>query len=300
VSIDEVVARIDEWRGRAVTVRPLPGGITNTNYRVDVDGEAFVVRIPGVGTDLLGIDRENERHSAEIAAQLGLGPRVAHHLADLQVMVCTFVDGRSPSIADLRGPGMPTRLARTVRQLHAGPRFRADFSMLRLIDAYLARAETLGARLFPDVGDRRRMVARIGAALAVRPAFTVPCHNDLLPENWIDDGQRLWILDYEYSGNNDSTFELGNLCQELVYDDERITELCAAYFGMARPDQLARVRLQMIVSDVGWALWAALQAVLSGIDFDFWRYGTERWARAAVKLDSPAFGAWLDAVRRPG
>ncbi len=110
---------------------------------------------------------------------------------------------------------------------------------------------------------------------------TVPCHNDLLAENYLDDGAWLWLVDWEYSGNNDPAFELGNTCQELGFDDDQVAELCAAYFGAASPALLARMRLQMIMSDVGWTLWAAIQARISTIDYDFAGWAEERWARAA-------------------
>jgi thiamine kinase-like enzyme len=201
-----------------------------------------------------------------------------------------------PTREDLQGPGQPTRLGRAIRRLHDGPRFRGDVSMLRLAEAYVAAAEARAIPLYPDVAPRRAALRRIECALEARPWPTAPCHNDLLPENWIDDGRRLWIVDYEYSGNNDPAFELGNLCQELLYDDARLAELCLAYFGTVSPGRLARIRLHTIVSDVGWALWAALQAAISQIPFDFRRYGSERWARAVAKLDAPEFGAWLDAL----
>ena len=122
---------------------------------------------------------------------------------------------------------------------------------------------------------------------------TVPCHNDLLAANYLDDGERLWVVDYEYSGNADPTFELGNTCQELGWDDARIEALCAAYFGHASEVLLARMRLQMIMSDVGWTLWAAIQAAVSTIDYDFWGWAEERWARAAGAVDGPDLGRWL-------
>ena len=138
-------------------------------------------------------------------------------------------------------------------------------------------------------GYRERLPAipRIEAALAVHPLPTVPCHNDLLAENYLDDGERLWIVDYEYSGNNDPTFELGNTCQELGFDDAQVRELCAAYFGEATPALLARMRLQMIMSDVGWTLWAAIQA----------RISTDRLR--LLGLGRGALGASVVGARRP-
>ena len=137
------------------------------------------------------------------------------------------------------------------------------------------------------------LIPRIEAALAAYPLPTVPCHNDLLAENYLDDGDRLWIVDYEYSGNNDPAFELGNTAQELGFDGARQAELCAAYFGEATTALLARMRLQMIMSDVGWTLWAAIQARISPIDYDFTGWAEERWGRAEAAIDHPDFGGSL-------
>lgn len=300
VAIDQVIARIAAWRGRAVTVRPLPNGITNTNYRVDVDGTAFVVRIPGAATGLLGIDRASEHHASVIAAGLGLGPRVVHHLPELDVMVCEFIHGRTLTVADFQAPGMPARVAGVIRRLHGGPPFRTGFDMLRLLDGYLALATARGLRVPPDLQARLPALRRIEAALRARPAAPVPCHNDLLPENWIDDGRALRLVDYEYSGNNDPAFELGNLAQEVRWDAAQVAELCAAYYGAASDVHRARVWLNTVVSDAGWALWAAVQAAISRIAFDFWQYGIDRWTRATAKLDGPDYPRWLDAAAAPG
>ena len=115
----------------------------------------------------------------------------------------------------------------------------------------------------------------------------------------MDDGKSLRIIDYEYSGNNDPCFELGNTCQEQQYDDARILEVCAAYFGNPSPNKISRMKLYMVMSDVGWGLWAAIQAKISKIDFDFWEWAIERWGRAEEKMDSSEFSGWLKDVQLP-
>jgi thiamine kinase-like enzyme len=140
-------------------------------------------------------------------------------------------------------------------------------------------------------------VATIEQAMSVKSLGTVPCNNDLLAENYLDDGEKLWLIDYEYSGNNDPTFELGNTCQEMQFNDIQIEEVCAAYFGEASVDKIARMKLNMIMSDVGWGLWAAIQAKISTIEFDFWGWAIERWGRAVEKMDSKEFEGWLRDVQ---
>jgi thiamine kinase-like enzyme len=276
-------------RQREAEVEPIAAGLTNQNYRIRVEGKPYFLRVPGGSTDLLAVDRANELHNTRAAAKAGVGPKVVYHNRKTGAFILEWLPGRTMSNAAFQEPGMPTRIAEALRKLHAGPRFRDDFNMFRLAEFYLRVVDERSIRI-PD-GYRHELpkVALIEAALAARPLPTVPCHNDLLAENYIDDGTRLWIVDYEYSGNNDPTFELGNTAQELGFETERQEELCAAYFGEATPALIARMRLQMIMSDVGWTLWAAIQAAISSIDYDFWGWAEERWARASTAFAGDDF-----------
>jgi thiamine kinase-like enzyme len=296
IAIEEVVEKIEDWKGKRIQIKPLSGGLTNTNYRVEVEGQPFFVRIPGAQTELLAVDRANEAFNTQAAAQAGVGPKVLYHLPEHNVMVLEFIYGKTMSIPSLQEPGMPARIARSLKMLHAGPRFLTDFNMFRLTEFYLDICRKHEVHI-PD-GYRERMptVKRIEEAMLARPLPSVPCNNDLLAENYMDDGELLRLIDFEYSGNNDPCFELGNTCQELQYDEGRIAELCSAYFGAATPARLARMKLNMIMSDVGWTLWAAIQAKISKIDFNFWGWATERWGRAVAKMDSGSFPHWLSDV----
>jgi thiamine kinase-like enzyme len=297
-TIEEVLARVEVWRGRAMSVSELSGGLTNTNHLVEADGVRYVVRIPGASTELLAVDRANERHNAAAASVTGVSPRIVEVLEDLDVMVIEYIDGTTMSPEELRTPEQIHRIAASLRRLHAGPRFLQDFDMFRLTEFYLDVCSQREIRI-PD-GFRGHLgdVARIERALARRPLPTVPCHNDLLAENYIDDGDRLWIVDFEYSGNNDPTFELGDTAQECAFDRDLRAALCEAYFDEATPPLLARMDLQAVMADVGWTLWAAIQAEISSIDFDFWGWAEERWTRARDAFASPDFGTRLaDAGR---
>jgi thiamine kinase-like enzyme len=295
--IEEVVEKIEVWQGRDVSIRPLSGGLTNTNFRVDVDGTPHFVRVPGESTELLAIDRRNEYHNTKAASDAGVAPKILYHLPEHSVMVIEFLDGTTMSKDSLNEKGMPTRMAQAIKQLHAGPRFYSDFNMFRLTEYYLRLCHERGIKVPAGYTERMETVSGIEAAISAKPLKTVPCNNDLLAENYIDDGKQLWLIDYEYSGNNDPTFELGNTCQEMQFNDEQIAEICTAYFGETKKDMIARMKLNMIMSDVGWGLWAAIQANISTIDFDFWGWAIERWGRAEEKMDSNDFGKWLDQVK---
>ncbi len=290
------MGRVPGWAGRSIEIDRIPAGLTNANYRVAIDGMPYFVRIPGSGTELLAIDRGNELHNTRAAAEAGVGPGVVHHDPASGAMVLEWLPATTMSNKALAKAGMPGRIAKTLRRLHAGRRFRDDFDMFRLAERYLRIADERAIAIPDGYRERLGQVAEIEAALDAHPMPTVPCHNDLLAENYLDDGERLWIVDYEYSGNNDPTFELGNTAQELGFDEARQVELCATYFGEATPALLARMRLQMIMSDVGWTLWASIQAQISDIEYDFWGWATDRWTRASAMLDGPDFEHWLQVA----
>jgi len=295
--IEEVTNKIESWKGRDISIQPLSGGLTNTNFKVVVDDVPYFVRVPGESTELLAIDRKNEYHNTKAAGEAGVAPRILHHLPEYDVMVIEFLNGKTMSKDLLNEKGMPMQMAQSIKRLHAAPRFYSDFNMFRLTEYYLHLCRERDIKIPDGYNERMETVNRIEQAMNAKPLATVPCNNDLLAENYINDGKQLWLIDYEYSGNNDPTFELGNTCQEMQFTDEQITEVCVAYFGEAQANMIARMKLNMIMSDVGWGLWAAIQANISTIDFDFWGWAIERWGRAEEKMDSKEFGNWLDKVK---
>jgi thiamine kinase-like enzyme len=291
--VDEAVARVSLWKGEQPEVSQLSGGLTNENYLVEAGGQRYVMRIPGQSTELLSIDRANEVFNTKAAATTGIGPRVLEHVAGLDALVLEFIPGQTMSAATLQSREMASRIAASFRRLHRSPRFLKDFNMFRLIEEYL-RIVSEHRVTIPD-GYRDRLPAIAGIEQAVQQGAlpAVPCHNDLLCENFIDDGEALRIVDYELSGNNDPCFDLGNTAQEAEFDQDLRAALCAAYFGRENPQQLARMNLFALMSDVGWTLWGAIQAKISAVDFDFRGYYTMRWERASEVLDSGRLAGWM-------
>jgi thiamine kinase-like enzyme len=286
---DEAVARVSLWKGEAVQISPLSGGLTNENYLVAAAGMRYVVRVPGHSTELLAIDRANEVHNTRAAAATGIGPKVLEVIPDLDVMVLEFIYGPTMSAKTLQSVEMARRVAASFRRLHGAPRFLQDFNMFRLIESYLEIVKTHEVTIPPDYRDRLPTIAEIERAVAAGSLPSVPCHNDLLCENFIDDGVALRIVDYELSGNNDPCFDLGNTAQEAEFDDGLRAALCQAYFGRSDPQQLARMNLFALMSDVGWTLWGAIQAKISAIDYDFKGYYKGRWERAQQVMESKRF-----------
>jgi thiamine kinase-like enzyme len=294
---EDAVGRVSLWQGKAVQISPLSGGLTNENYLVETGNERYVMRLPGTSTELLSIDRANEIYNARAAAGTGIGPKVLEHIPELNIMVLEFIEGPTMSAQTLQSEPMARRMAESFKRLHTAPRFLKDFDMFRLIEDYLRIVAEHGVRIPPDYRDRLGMVEEIERAVRVGALPSVSCHNDLLCENFIDDGHCLRIVDYELSGNNDACFDLGNTAQEAGFGDDLRTVLCEAYFGRPDSQQLARMNLFALMSDVGWTLWGAIQARISTLDFDFTDYYTTRWSRALAVMDSDRFQAWLEEAR---
>ncbi len=290
---EEAAARVSLWRGRPLSISPLSGGLTNENYLVELEGTKYVMRLPGKSTEMLSIDRENEVFNTIAAASTGIGPRVLEHVPGVDVMVLEFIPGPTMSAKTLQSPRMMARMAQSFHRLHAAPRFLHDFNMFRLIDQYLRIVDENGVPIPDGYRDWLPNVGQIERAVGVAGLVEVPCHNDLLCENFIDDGAALRIVDYELSGNNDPCFDLGNTAQEAEFDQEMRATLCEAYFGNRDPRQLARMNLFALMSDVGWTLWGAIQARISTVDFDFRAYYTGRWERALGVLRSDRVDRWM-------
>jgi len=297
-TIEQVLSRATTFAGKEVEVSELSGGLTNVNYLVTADGIKHVVRIPGHSTELLAVDRENERYNASAAATTGVSPRVVEVLREWDVMVLEFVEGRTMTGELLRSPEQARRISDSLKRLHTAPPFRKDFDMFRLTEFYLRVCEEHAVPIPMGFRDRLDQVGEIEASFAAHPVARVPCHNDLLAENYIDDGRQLWIVDFEYSGNNDPCFELGDTAQECGFDQDLRAILSEAYFGRMREDLLARMNLQALMADVGWTLWAAIQAKISTIEYDFWGWALERWERASTILESADFPRWIDRAAR--
>jgi thiamine kinase-like enzyme len=292
--VEEAVARVSLWKGAEVKVSQLSGGLTNENYLVQTGGRRYVMRIPGQSTELLAIDRANEVYNTKAAASTGIGPGVIEHIPGLDVLVLEFIAGPTMSASKLQSTEMTGRMASSFRRLHGSPRFLKDFDMFRLIEYYLGIVDQHEVKIPDGYRDRLPEIARIERAVRVGALPSVPCHNDLLCENFIDDGEMLRIVDYELSGNNDPCFDLGNTAQEAELGPELRSALCEAYFGRPDAQQLARMNLFALMSDVGWTLWGAIQARISAVDFDFAGYYTDRWARALEVLNSDRLSVWLD------
>ncbi|HEX8941315.1 MAG TPA: phosphotransferase [Candidatus Limnocylindrales bacterium] len=295
---DELVValqRVPELADRPLHLEPLSGGITNRNFLVIVaaEPERYVVRLAGNDTHLLGISRDVEHAATVAAAGVGVGPEVVAFVRPEGYLVTRFIEGSPINDDQVHRPETIRRVADSIRRVHQGPAIPGLFVPLRIVEVYRALAAARGVRVPPEFGLAQAIGRRIELALLGQPIELVPCHNDLLNANFIDDGERVRIVDWEYAGMGDPFFDLGNFSvnHELGPDEDEV--LLAAYAGRVERGQLARLRLMRIVSDFREAMWGVLQQGISTLEVDFVAYAGEHFERLLASAADRSFERWL-------
>ena len=291
--LDALLDQLPVLTGQPRRIEDLPGGLTNRNVKITTATGTYVARCSTTSGNLLGIDRDNEYVNSRAAEQAGVGAPVVDYRPDLGILLVGFLEGTTLTNADLQRPEVLARVAQGCRTLHAGPRFRDRFDMFELQPAYLKAVHDNGFRLPADYLDFADDFAAVRQVLEAGDQTTVPCNNDLLAGNFVDDGERVWLIDYEYSGNNDPCFELGNIWGECGLSDDQLAELVTLYYGRPLRHKVARARLQGIVGQYGWTLWGCIQNGSSTLNFDFWDWAMERYTSAVAEFRSRNFARLL-------
>ncbi|BBY57479.1 phosphotransferase [Mycolicibacterium sarraceniae] len=287
--LDALLDQLPVLAGQPRQLEELSGGLTNRNIKVTTPRAIYVARCSVNSTGLLGIDRDNEYVNSRAAEQAGVGAPVIDYRPDLGVLLVGFLEGTTLTNADMQRPDVLARVAAGCRALHAGPRFRDRFNMFERQPAYLKVVQERGFRIPTDYLYYTREFQAVRRILGPAEHTTVPCNNDLLAGNFVDDGEKVWLIDYEYSGNNDPCFELGNIWAECGLSTDQLDELVTLYYGRRQRHKTARARLQGIVGKYGWTLWGCIQNGSSTLDFDFWEWAMERYESAVAEFRGPDF-----------
>lgn len=291
-----VLDRIPGWAGRPRTEAPLSGGITNRNYRVQLGAEIFVVRIPAPGASWHGIDRRIEYQASLLAESCGVGPEVVTFLEPEAVLVTRFIQGRPVSDAEVHLPETLRRVAESLLLIHHAGVVAAAFSPFRVVERYAAIAKEKSVSIPASFEPASSIANAIEQALPVNPPLL--CHNDLLNANFIDDGDRIRVVDWEYAAMGDPYFDLGNFAVNHGLREEEQVYLLEAYAGDAVPQRMARLRLMRIMSDFREAMWAVVQQAASDLDFDFVAYAAKHFERLLEAAGAPGFRLWLQEASR--
>jgi thiamine kinase-like enzyme len=294
--LTSALRRLPELARGELTFTALSGGITNRNFLVTgaPDGSKFVVRLAGNDTHLLGISREVEHAATVAAAGVGVGPEVIAFVRPEGYLVTRFIEGRPIPEEEMRTPDRLRAVGDTLRRIHQGPAIPGLFVPFRIVEAYRALALSRGVRIPPEYDLAQAIARRIELACLTAPLELRPCHNDLLNANFIDDGARIRIVDWEYAGMGDPFFDLGNFSINHELDGDADALLLRAYAGDVRAAALARITLMRVLSDFREAMWGVLQQGISTLDVDFVAYASEHFDRLLTVAGRPAFERALD------
>ncbi|MCC5975797.1 MAG: phosphotransferase family protein [Rubellimicrobium sp.] len=286
------IPALSGWQGKALRM----GGLTNRVYRL---GD-HVLRLPGHGTEAY-IDRANEAVAAAEAARVGVSPALVHVDPARGLMVTRYVDGARTMTPEgfAADPGSVTRAGAALARLHrSDARFPFRFELFAMIDDYLRVLSGKEVALPPGYHDVVAEAAEVRAALAMRPVTAVACHCDPLCENFVDDGARMWIVDWEYSGMNDPMWDLGDLSVEAGFDTAQDEALLSAYFGAEPPaTDLARMVIYKAMCDLLWTLWGLIQLADGNPAEDFRAYADGRFARCTALMGEGDFARHLAVLR---
>ena len=276
------------------------GGLTNLVHRVDMMGCSVIVRIAGGGTEQY-IDRAVEAHNADAAARSGVSPEVLFADPETGLMISTAV----PNIETMTAKNFASRAGSAARagaalaKLHrSGEVFEFHFEPFLMIEGYLKTLSTKDVKL-PDGYD-----VVVAAAAPIKEVLTkadvalAPCHCDPLCENFLDDGHRMWIVDWEYSGMSDPLWDIGDLSVEAAMNAAQEAELLTAYFGRkATAAEMGRIVIHKAMCDLLWTLWGLIQHADKNPAEDFWAYATGRFERCKALMQDASFQRHVDAVR---
>ena len=296
LSLDGALARVPQWAGASnLKATPMGGGITNSNFRVDVGGEAFVLRIAGADTELLGINREYEYAANLAAGRLGIAPEVFYFIRPEGYLVTRFIDGYPILPEEMCQPETIRRVVEVLRKIHGMPDVPGTFNVFQIVTDYseiASRYQVAFPKEFNWLFDRMQAAEK---ALHIRTVTARPCHNDLLNANFLA-GDHLYVLDWEYAGMGDIFFDLANFSDHHKLTDEQDRWLLQCYFGKVPPTHWAHLKIMKILSDLREATWALVQIGISKLDFDFRDYANKFFERVMVNIQNPDWNVWLKEV----
>lgn len=298
-ALEAAIAAVPGWHGSEVVATPITAGITNRNFRIDVAGASFVLRLAGRDTGLLGIDREAENEAGKAAAAAGVGPEVYAWIPEHSCLITRFVQGASIPEEDLQREDVLGSVVTSIKAFHACPPIRSSFPVFRIVEEYRQLASERNVPIPPAFDQAHTVAARIEEAFGAAPIPPTTCHNDLLNANFLLDGDHTWIVDYEYAGMGDLFFDLGNLSINNGLSPEAQEMLLRLYFGQVEDVHRARLALMRVMSDFREAMWGVLQQALSSLDFDYVGYADRHFARCLATAADARFTEWLEAARAP-
>lgn len=297
--LEQAVRLIGDWEGTQISYEPVGGGISNSNWRVFVQGHdvSYFVKVPGQGTEMF-IDRDAAHDASVKAYKAGVSAQVHHYLADSGVEVIEFIDGlRTSTNGDFLNDTVRRNAVGALRDFNNGEQLNLQKTLFDMIDEHIGQTLKLGGHFPKDFGWLNEKYRKARTALEASGLDIVPCMNDTLAGNFLlDDDDNVILVDFEYASGNDRCAELAVWFGEMFFPPEIEKEVVEEYFGQVDDRTVARITVFKALADLKWSTWAMVQHQVSALDFDFFKYGVWKHMRARSLMRHPNWDNWLSQV----
>lgn len=297
-NIDEAIARVADWQGKEITYEPVPGGITNPNYKVNVAGKNFFLKIPGAGTDF--IDRPNCHAANMIAAETDVGAKVCYYFEDTGVEIFEWLEGyKTLTFGDIYTEKIFTKIFEGIAKFHniQGKTLPLTQSLFEQAWDMIDRAKQ-GGYLPPWHDKMLYLLSTCEEAINKNGVILKPCHNDFWTNNMMYSAEKddLKIIDFEYASMNDPYYDLGLIATGNYFTEAMDVDLCKIYHGEFDEMGFARMKLYKVVGEIKWIYWSLQQVINSDVEFDYMNWYGQKIARLQHLWLDPRLDIWINMM----
>ena len=301
LTVDEAIARVPQWTDADdLKISSLDGGITNSNFRVDVGGESFALRIAGTGTDKLGINREHEYAANLAAGKLGIAPEVIYVIRPEGYLITRFINARPFPVEEITQPENIRQVMELVSKIHSMPEIPGEFSAFSTVENYAEIAHKYNVELPEKFDFLMERSHEAENAINITPEQLRPCHNDLLNANFLINDEQIYVLDWEYAGMGDIFFDLANFSTNHELSEEQDRWELECYFGEVTEKQMAHLNIMKVMSLFREAMWGIVQIGISELDFDYREYANKFFVRVFDTINDPRWDQWIKEMKKNG
>jgi thiamine kinase-like enzyme len=299
--LDAAIRAVPGWTTDTVEVRPLVGGLMNSNWLARHDGNTYFMKIYGIGSEAF-VNRDQSIAAARQAHGLGISPKVLHYDPKTGLEVVEFLtEHRASTNADFARRDFLDAAIDLYAKFHAGAPLESTKDIFQMVDEHLEQGDELGAIRPTDFPWLKKQYQKAKAAFFASGLDLVPCHSDPMPGNFMvrlmdDRITDMQLIDFEFAANNERAYEIAVFLAEVFVDERTSLELIERYYGDVRPEIVARIWVARAVADIKWGSWAVQQRKLSDWDFDYQKYGIWKYARARMLFNDPRWDDWLRMI----
>ncbi len=299
--LDAAIRAVPGWSTETVEVRPLVGGLMNSNWLAKHDGNTYFMKVYGIGSEAF-VNRDQSIAAARQAHGLGISPRVLHYDPKTGLEVVEFLsEHRASTNADFSRRDFLDAAIDLYATFHAGAPLESTKDIFQMVDEHLEQGDELGAIRPTDFPWLKKQYQKAKDAFFASGLDLVPCHSDPMPGNFMvrlkdDRITDMQLIDFEFAANNERAYEIAVFLAEVFVDERMSLELIERYYGDVRPEIVARIWVARAVADIKWGSWAVQQRKLSDWDFDYQKYGIWKYARARMLFNDPRWDDWLRMI----